>query len=251
MSTKSHQKIPIDWMESSIGKDLISSERIIIDEMLSDIFGYNAVQFGMPTVDFLSKCRLPNKIRLSGTAQGDVLASSENLPIKSNSTDLVVIPHGLEYVSNPHSVIREIHRILVPGGSVVMSLFNPISLWGVRNIVSRARKSPLPWSGDYMSLWRVKDWLELLSIEVETGCMTFYRPPFGKLSWREKFNFMEKAGDRWWPIFGGLYVLRGVKRVKGMRLTIDGWSSQKRLRPAIRATQKHAAKIIPIRREFR
>jgi hypothetical protein len=29
---------------------------------------------------------------------------------------------------------------------------------------------------------------------------------------------MERAGDHWWPVFGALYYIVAVKRVRGMRL---------------------------------
>jgi hypothetical protein len=38
------------------------------------------------------------------------------------------------------------------------------------------------------------------------------------------------AGDRWWPIAGGIYFLQAVKRVNGMRLITPTWSE--RLVPA-------------------
>ena len=35
--------------------------------------------------------------------------------------------------------------------------------------------------------------------------------------------YVEKAGDRWWPICGALYLLSSVKRVRGMRLIGPAW----------------------------
>jgi len=51
------------------------------------------------------------------------------------------------------------------------------------------------------------------------GC---YAPPFANSTWLERFAFMEKAGSRWWPITGGIYVVRAVKRVQAMRLVTPG-----------------------------
>ena len=36
--------------------------------------------------------------------------------------------------------------------------------------------------------------------------------------WLNRFEWMEPAGDRWWPVFGAVYSLTAVKRVRGMRL---------------------------------
>jgi hypothetical protein len=38
---------------------------------------------------------------------------------------------------------------------------------------------------------------------------------------------MEKAGDRWWPIFGAVYMLQAVKRVRGMRIIGPAWKARK------------------------
>jgi hypothetical protein len=47
---------------------------------------------------------------------------------------------------------------------------------------------------------------------------------------------MEEAGDRWWPIAGGVYYLQAVKRVRGMRLIMPKWreklAADKMLAPA-------------------
>ncbi|MNC92563.1 hypothetical protein D3C83_90150 [compost metagenome] len=37
---------------------------------------------------------------------------------------------------------------------------------------------------------------------------------------------MDPAGDRWWPIAGGVYFLQAVKRVRGMRLIMPKWSDR-------------------------
>jgi len=52
---------------------------------------------------------------------------------------------------------------------------------------------------------------------------------------------MEKAGDRWWPIAGGVYVVRAIKRTFGMRLVMPRWHLQsvpaKALSPLIQQNQ--------------
>jgi hypothetical protein len=37
-------------------------------------------------------------------------------------------------------------------------------------------------------------------------------------SWIARWSFLEKAGDRWWPVLGSVYALTAIKRVHGMRL---------------------------------
>ena len=71
--------------------------------------------------------------------------------------DLVVVPHALEFSENPHQVLREVARILVPEAQVVISCFNPWSLWGVRRAFGS--KTQYPWNGRFINLPRLKDWL--------------------------------------------------------------------------------------------
>jgi len=43
---------------------------------------------------------------------------------------------------------------------------------------------------------------------------------------------MEKAGDRWWPVCGAVYVVSAVKKVAGMRLITPAWKRKMRRRGA-------------------
>ena len=54
------------------------------------------------------------------------------LPFANHSLDLVVLPHALELARDPHLTLREVERVLVPEGRVVIIGFNPASLWGLR-----------------------------------------------------------------------------------------------------------------------
>jgi hypothetical protein len=53
----------------------------------------------------------------------------------------VVLPHALELARDPHHALREVERVLVPEGRVVISGFNPASLWGLRQRAGRMRRS--------------------------------------------------------------------------------------------------------------
>ena len=76
----------------------------------------------------------------------------------------------------------------------------------------------LPRAGEFIGYRRLRDWLRLLSFEVESGRFGCYIPPVTSAKWLARFGWMERAGDRWWPSFGALYYIVAVKRVRGMRL---------------------------------
>jgi SAM-dependent methyltransferase len=219
-----------EWTQSPLGQYLLEREQRYYDEVVADIFGYNALQLGMPGVDLLRASRIPFRCRLDATPPADLLADFRDLPIASNSVDLVLLPHVLEFDEHPHQILREVTRVLMPDGHVVISGFNPFSLWGGRRAFHRG--GDYPWRGRFITLMRVKDWLALLGFEIGGGQMACYAPPSRQQKWLERFRFMETAGERWWPIGGGVYFLQAVKKVRGLRLIMPKWSD--RLAPAKR-----------------
>jgi hypothetical protein len=101
---------------------------------------------------------------------------------------------------------------------VVITGFNPLSLWGMRQSFGRMANRPfVPAARDQIAFMRLKDWLKLLGFDLERGRFGCYRPARHRQV-AGRYGFMEAAGDRWWPIFGAVYMISAVKRVRGMRL---------------------------------
>ncbi|MEK6736527.1 MAG: methyltransferase domain-containing protein [Pseudomonadota bacterium] len=227
------------WFETSLGQYLINNEQRYFDQVVANIFGYNAVQVGLPQFNFLQLNRMPLQFTIGSETGASLLAKADFLPIKSNSMDLVIMPHILEFHHNPHQLLREAHRILIPEGHIVISGFNPFSLWGTCQYI-KSRKCNFPWNGNFIALPRLKDWLKLLDFEMSGGKLCCYAPPFKQEKWRQRFKFMEAAGDRWWPISGGVYFLHAIKHMHGMHIIKPAWkknlSSEKKIAPA---TQKY------------
>ena len=217
-----------DWLATPLGGYLLEREQAYFDRAVADIFGYNAFQLGMPELDLLRASRIPLRCRVGVDGDVDLRADFRDLAIATNSADLVLLPHVLEFAEHPHQILREVARVLMPEAHIVISGFNPFSLWGWRRMFHRG--GDFPWRGRFITLMRVKDWLALLGFEVIGGQMACYAPPSRQQKWLERFRFMENAGDRWWPIGGGVYFLQAVKRVRGVRLILPKWSD--RLAPA-------------------
>ena len=248
-----------DWLKSPPGRYLLNWERLNFDQAVSDIFGYHAIQLGLPELDTLQANRMPHRWRaltaspsqtatrlpanetragcLSSTPP-DLIADPAALPFPESSLDLVVLPHTLELDRDPHSALREVERVLVPEGRVVISGLNPVSLWGLRqrrgHLYRQLGKGGLylPGNGDFIGYWRLRDWLRLLDFEVESARFGCYRPALNSQKWLDRFEWMDATGERWWPIFGAVYFVVAVKRVRGMRLLEPGWKTRKSLAPA-------------------
>jgi hypothetical protein len=65
---------------------------------------------------------------------------------------------------------------------------------------------------------RLRDWLRLLGFEVQVSRFGGWSPALGSERWMQRLGWMERAGERWWPILGGVYLLMATKRVPGGRL---------------------------------
>jgi SAM-dependent methyltransferase len=222
-----------DWFATEAGRYVLDWELAQFDNAVEDVFGFNAVQVGLPGTDFLRANRMPNRFTAGEPGCG-LVADPAHLPLASHSLDLVVLPHVLEFCRDPHQVLREAERVLMPEGQIVIAGFNPLSLWGLTRL-SRRRSASFPWRGEFIGLLRLRDWLKLLGFELNGGKFGCYAPAFAQERWLQRFGFMEKAGDRWWPIAGGVYVIRAVKRTAGMRLVAPSWRTPRREARALAA----------------
>jgi SAM-dependent methyltransferase len=202
------------------------------DSAVDDVFGFRAVQIGLPEVDFLRQNRISYRFSLALEPGAAVAADPLQLPLASQSVDLVVLPHVLEGHPNPHDVLREVERVLMPEGQVVISGFNTASLWRVRQLFA-PRHNGAPWDAKFIGLLRLREWLRVLGFELNGGKFGCYAPPFRNEVWLKRFAFMDKAGARWWPVTGGVYVVRAVKRVHGMRIVTPAWRQERARRRAL------------------
>jgi len=225
-----------EWFATDQGRYVLAWERAQFARATEDVFGFRAAQAGLPDIDFLSANRIPYRFTLALDAGAALTADPLQLPLAGQSIDLLALPHGLELTADPRHVLREAERVLMPEGQLVISGFNPLSAWGLRHSLIRERRrraAGAPWDARFIGLLRLKDWLHLLGFELNGGRFGCYAPPFQSAHWLERFGFMENAGARWWPILGGVYVVRAVKRVQGLRVIAPAWRKERARRRAL------------------
>ena len=244
-------------------------EQAWLDATLSDVFGFHALQLGLPEMDGLRTNRMPHRW-LACESQGatlpivvapaaDATASvlpvgpaalrcqPEALPFPDQSLDLVLLPHTLELALDPHLALAEAARVLRPEGRLVVTGVNPVSLWIARQKAGRLRRHAglgggplfLPPAGEAIGYWRLRDWLRLLHIEPEQARFGCYRWPCRSERWLDRVAWMESIGERWWPVFGAVYMLQAVKRVRGVRLVGLQPAAPGRLSPTPAALTRH------------
>jgi SAM-dependent methyltransferase len=238
------------WLDTAPGRYLLAWEQARFDHEVADVFGFHALQLGLPELQGLRANRMPHRWVASDAMRGPLALSLpppagdsletqplpravalhcefESLPLPDASIDLVLLPHTLELARDAHQTLREVERVLVPEGRLVIVGFNPTSLWGLRQRMGHLRSAVgfarergffLPRSGEFIGYWRARDWLRLLGFEVEAGRFGCWRPPLASERWLQRFAWMDPVGDRWWPVLGAVYEICAVKRVRGMRL---------------------------------
>lgn len=208
---------------------VLAWERTQAQACLADVFGYHALQAGGSGVDALEHNRMPHRWHAGLEFEGpspepSLVFDSRAWPWPAESLDLVVLPHTLERSADPHACLREVERVLIPEGQVLIMGLNPWSLWG-----RQVRRSQRPDSGGQTLAWpvqpiaahRLRDWLHLLGFEVQLQRSAGWTPTWRTEGWVQRWAWLEALGPRWMPFFGGLYLIVASKRMPGGRL-LDG-----------------------------
>lgn len=257
-----------DWFASPAGQRVLKLEQAWFDQRLANCFGFHAVQMGSAVHHALRLNRMPHRwlmlddaehldpgrfggpgdvheaiALLQGSLTGSFLGDFDAVPLASSSVDLVVLPHTLEWAGDPHLCLREVERVLVPEGHVLIAGFNPASSWGWRQWASHRRWGPLtpspflPDAGEFLGPRRLRDWLKLLSFEVIHQEQGVYTWPLQSEAWHQRLGWMDAMGRRWLKPFGAVYFIHAVKRVTGMRIITPSWHKrQARQRRAVAAS---------------
>ena len=236
------------WYQTSLGHRLYRAEKKALNRYLPDLFGYFLLQPGCPEIrtenkpmSWLSSSRISNRFRFDLNQYPGITCQSisAQLPVLSDSVDLVVLPHVLEFSETPHQVLREVERALIPEGHVVIMGFNPYSLWNLVRLLVFWRRSEIAWNTSYLSASRVIDWLALLGFDVIKREGYVYSLPIQNKSITRKLRFLEQVGRRFWPHMGAGYLLVAKKRVETLTPIRPKWRSKRRvMRPGLETANR-------------
>lgn len=234
MSTRSEQQ---KWFGHGLGEEVSRIETGHLDELLDTLFGYHLIQLGRPSdAKLFANSRIGHRViidsRLSDEAGVGTYSDFAALPLASDSIDLFLLPHTLETDPEPHQTLREVARCLIPEGRVVVVGFNPWSLWGAWRLVVGWR-GRIPWCGHFYGTPRLRDWLELLGFETQLVRGLLFRPPLPPTGIMRRLTFLEGWGARWWPFFGGGYILVAQKRVSTLTQIKPRWRSRRLLHKGV------------------
>lgn len=235
------------WYATARGQVFAEKLQEALTPWLEGIFGYHAVQLGHlpPAISLLDASRINHQIVADYSDEVQVFCLPEALPFAADSVDLLIVAHCFEYSSDPHAILREIERVLVPEGRIVIVGIDPWTLWGAWQMVKR---SPYP----LYTQGRIRDWLEVLGFEYQRsqllGMLNLRLPR----SLAQSTKTAQLANVLGANIAGG-YIMLAQKRLTTMTPVKPRWEHRPRLsggglvEPAARASRRCSRAIELVR----
>ncbi|QTR49978.1 class I SAM-dependent methyltransferase [Candidatus Thiothrix anitrata] len=239
------------WYATPVGVATLMQLQTHLTRMTTDVFGYYALETGVLAGQhrFLQDSRITNRFALGGLAgeQVNAMAHPDYLPITPSNVDLVVASHSLDCSQQPHQVLREIERVLVPEGHCILVGFNPLSLRGIGQWRYAGRQQHLPCR--MYSSRRVHDWLGVLGFEVLETVTAGFWPAFGGDRVFQHTRWLERLGDRFQPGVGSVYLIHAQKKVSNRTPLLPSRKVTPVLRPGI-IVNPGAGRISDKRRDY-
>jgi SAM-dependent methyltransferase len=217
------------WYGTLAGQDLLDAIKGSLDRVLPGLFGYYALQVGCVSAetDMLEYSRVKHRLYVDVVRdQTQVMGVPEALPLQGDSIDLVLLMHSLDFTRDPHRILREVDRVLIPEGHVVVVGFNPVSLYGLwKGFLLWQRR--VPWCGRFYSGARIRDWMSLLGLETLDVQHVGFRPPIQRPGLSQRLEVLERMGMVAAPYFGAVRILLAQKRVATLTPIRPRWGPRR------------------------
>ena len=203
-----HPDQPKSWQHLPNGELILSNINETLASWWPKFFGYHLLKIGALSAEIdSSRSPIKHQLTLSQHEERcDVVADIDDLPLLEHSVDVCVLAHALEFSLDPHHVVREANRVLIPNGYLVITGFNPFSLVGLNKFIPYRRKQT-PWNERLFSPMRVKDWLHLMGFEIQLDQRFLHSSLSRKITQGVISQQWRKVAARYFPSFGSVYVI--------------------------------------------
>ncbi|MDC9590829.1 methyltransferase domain-containing protein [Xenorhabdus sp. XENO-10] len=196
--------LPASWAELPWGEYYRVALERQLEPWWPKIFGFHLVKVGNLSAEIDTRsCLIRHQVNIGLPGKNmDVIADPNYLPFESKSVDACLLAHMLSYSIDPHWLLREVDRIMIDDGWLVISGFNPISILGLRKMISpicRRQSCKV----QMFSMLRQLDWLRLLNYEI------IHHANFHVLPWHKNEKSLYSLNA---SIFGCLNVIIARKR---------------------------------------
>lgn len=210
-----------NWQQSKVRQELRDLECQYLARLSDRLFGRFMLQMGggCPEVE-LPGLRKLVFLAESGADGADLIGKNAQLPLATSSVNAVFLSHVLEFARDPHSVLREVDRVLIPGGRLVIALYNPWSLFALLRFL---RPGQSPWSGRLPGPGRVVEWLSVLGFELEQRDHLGHLWP---LRHSKGLARIERLGNKLWPKGAAVVILVATKRELPMNIIRPRWAAK-------------------------
>jgi len=231
MDIEQPQKRLADWYQTVAGQNLLRQENSLINKGIEGLFGYHLVMLGALDYELgMSGSPISHKIVMNDEQlQHGVLhlqGSQYALPLQTDSVDVVVMPHLLEYSQQPHHVLREVERVTRPDGYIVILGFNPVSYYGIcRALLGFKRR--MPWQGHYYHPARLRDWIKLLGFRIVDIEYCGFIPPISHEAIQQRLGFLEKAADSFIAPLGSVYMIVARNQTVTPSVVRPAWKNKR------------------------
>jgi len=214
-----------NWFETPFGRSVLQQQHHCSATLLSGLGGYRAAQLGISAEhSLLHNCQQAHCFTLTaacgtGGVQPSGICELTALPLPSNTIDLAVLHHTLDFSPDPHSVLNEAARVVIPGGYMVLVGFNPYSLFGLAKWPAALWSEHPVWRRNSLRAGRLRDWLRLLGFQPVTifrGCRQLPVQNPGVLRRLGRLAWLGKLADRGRLPGGAFYMVVARKQVPGM-----------------------------------
>jgi hypothetical protein len=198
------RNLEIFLLNSSIGRGAICNSLFLYRNIIPRFLGEYAVQLGFSKIKYLHYANHPHKYYLDKT-HANILIDIRQIPLKTESVDLVIIPFIDLYIININEIIFESYRILKPNGKLVISAINPSSILGLY--------TQLKGHNYNLTSSQLQNILNQYNFSIDSANFINYgynlSQPF-KFFNSNKYNLI---GNRWFPNYANLYSLVVTKNI--------------------------------------
>ena len=223
---------PTSWQNLPNGELIVANINQTLAPWWSKFFGYHLLKIGALSGEIDSaQSPIKHQLTLSEQAQKcNLVGDIDDLPLLKHSVDVCVLAHALEFSLDPHHVVREANRVLIPNGYLVITGFNPFSLAGLNQFIPY-RRNKTPWNERLFSPMRVKDWLHLMGFEIQLDKRFLHSTLARQVTQGVISNHWHNIASRYFPSLGSVYVIVAKKRVLPLTPIKAKWQIRPRFEP--------------------
>ena len=180
-----------EWFDEGFGQKLYQQQKECCEQGLNHYFGYRLAQLGVsPRHSLLQNLQPSHKFILSRAQQGaSCQCEFDALPLPSDTIDIVLLHHVLDFSSHPHRALIEAARLVKAGGHIVIIGFDPLSCFGLYKWLGAVYSDKAVWRHNSLRQSRVVDWLQLLGFQVSHQALTGDEKEGAPLArWLQRFS---------------------------------------------------------------